>query len=65
MCGTGGVILAPLCTTSYMLSTDSWKVIALAGLVFSGIAALTSGPWGAAGFTVLYGAAVLSILRLS
>ena len=34
-------------------------------LVFSGIAALTSGPWGAVGFTVLYGAAVLSILRLS
>jgi Na+/H+ antiporter NhaC len=47
-----------------MLSEDSWQTIATCGLVLSGIAGVTSGPWAALVFTVLYGAAILSILRL-
>ena len=47
-----------------MLPESSWQAIAVGGLVLSGIAGLTSGPMAAAAFTVLYGAAVLSILRL-
>lgn len=47
-----------------MLSENSWHAIAVGGLILSGIAALTSGPMAAAAFTVLYGAAVLSILRV-
>lgn len=47
-----------------MLSSDSWQAIALAGLVLSGFAGIASGPWAAVLFTVLYGGAVLSILRL-
>ena len=46
-----------------MLPERSWHAIAIGGLVLSGIAGLTSGPMAAAAFTVLYGAAVLSILR--
>ena len=46
-----------------MLPESSWQAIAVGGLVLSGIAGLTSGPMAAAAFTVLYGAAVLSILR--
>ena len=50
--------------TSYMLSSDSWQAIALAGLVLSGFSGIASGPWAAVVFTMLYGGAVLSILRL-
>ena len=47
-----------------MLSSDTWQTIALAGLLLSGFAGIASGPWAAVLFTVLYGGAVLSILRL-
>ncbi len=47
-----------------MLDQSSWHAIAVGGLVLSAIAGLTSGPMAAAAFTVLYGAAVLSILRI-
>ena len=60
---TDGVILAAPCTACYMLSADIWRLIALVGLVFSGIAGIVSRPWAAVAFTVLYGAAVLSIVR--
>ena len=46
-----------------MLSEDTWQTIAVCGLVLSGIAGVTSGPWAALVFTAIYGAAVLSILR--
>ena len=48
-----------------MLSSDSWHAIALAGLLLSGFAGIASGPWAAVVFTMLYGSAVLSILRPS
>ena len=47
-----------------MLPEESWQTIAACGLVLSGIAGVTSGPWAALAFTVLYGAAILSVLRL-
>ena len=47
-----------------MLDQSSWHAIAVGGLVLSAIAGLTSGPIAAAAFTVLYGGAVLSILRI-
>ncbi len=46
-----------------MLSSDSWQVIALCGLIFSGIAGAAAGPWAALVFTMIYGAAILSIMR--
>lgn len=47
-----------------MLSQDSWQAIAIAGLILSGVAGITAGPWAAVAFTMLYGSAVLSMLRL-
>lgn len=47
-----------------MLPERSLHAIAVGGLVLSAIAGLTSGPMAAAAFTVLYGAAVLSVIRL-
>ena len=47
-----------------MLPQSNWHAIAVGELVLSAIAWLTSGPMAAAAFTVLYGAAVLSILRV-
>jgi hypothetical protein len=58
-----GVILAPVFLGLHMLSSDSWEAIALAGLVLSGVAGIASGPWAAVVFTMLYGAALLSVLR--
>ncbi len=46
-----------------MLSDQGWQMIAIAGLVLSGLAGVTAGPWAAVAFTMLYGSAVLSILR--
>ena len=40
------------------------SVIPPCGLVLSGIAGVTSAPWAALVFTVLYGAAILSIVRV-
>ena len=63
MHGGNGVILAPDFSILHMLSSDSWEAIALAGLVLSGVAGIASGPWAAVVFTMLYGAALLSVLR--
>ena len=46
-----------------MLSSDTWEIVAAAGLLLSGVAGIVEGPWAAVVFTLLYGSAVLSILR--
>lgn len=46
-----------------MLSSDTWEIVAVAGLLLSGVAGILEGPWAAVVFTLLYGSAVLSILR--
>lgn len=38
-------------------------MIAVAGLILGGVTGVAAGPWAALVFTMLYGAAVLSILR--
>ena len=59
-----GITLACSFSPWHMLPEESWQTIAACGLVLSGIAGVTSGPWAALAFTVLYGAAILSVLRL-
>ncbi len=46
-----------------MLSSDTWRVVAIAGLLLSSVAGIVEGPWAAVVFTLLYGSALLSILR--
>ena len=46
-----------------MLSSDTWEMVAAAGLLLSVVAGIVEGPWAAVVFSLLYGSAVLSILR--
>ena len=60
-----GAYFACLFTPWPMLSSDTWQIVAAAGLLLSAFAGVVEGPWAAVVFTLLYGSAVLSILRSS
>ena len=60
-----GARFACVVTPWPMLSSDTWQIVAAAGLLLSGVAGVVEGPWAAVVFTLLYGSAILSILRSS
>ena len=46
-----------------MLSSDTWEMVAAAGLLLSVVAGIVEGPWAAVVFSLLYGSAMLGSKR--